>query len=227
MEDSAAIYQGYLYIADNGGHLMCLDLNTLKLKWVQDILDDSNSTPVLSVEDGKLYLYVSTSFHLGWRSSSSAEIPIWKIDASDGSVVWKTSYTCHSVEGNSGGVQSTIAVGHRSLDDYIYVTVSKTENTYRGVIVALKKKNGKKAWEQEGPYTWSSPVCVYNSDEAGKDVVCYARSDSMLMMLDGISGKTLDKIDLGSGNVEASPAVYNDILVLGTRGCQIYGIRLT
>ena len=227
MEDSAAIYQGYLYIADNGGHLMCLDLNTLKLKWVQDILDDSNSTPVLSVEDGNLYLYVSTSFHLGWRSSSSAEIPIWKIDASDGSVVWKTSYTCHSVEGNSGGVQSTIAVGHRSLDDYIYVTVSKTENTYRGVIVALKKKNGKKAWEQEGPYTWSSPVCVYNSDEAGKDVVCYARSDSMLMMLDGISGKTLDKIDLGSGNVEASPAVYNDILVLGTRGCQIYGIRLT
>ena len=227
MEDSAAIYQGYLFIAENGGHLMCLDLNTLRLKWVQDILDDSNSTPVLSVEDGRLYLYVSTSFHLGWRSSSAAEIPIWKIDASDGSVVWKTSYTCHSVEGNSGGVQSTIAVGHRSLDDYIYVTVSKTDGLYRGVMVALKKKNGKKAWDQEGPYTWSSPVCVYNSDENGRDVVLYARSDSLLIMLDGITGKTRDKLDLGSGNVEASPAVYNDILVLGTRGCNIYGIRLT
>ena len=93
MEDSAAIYQGYLYIADNGGHLMCLDLNTLRLKWVQDILDDSNSTPVLSVEDGKLFLYISTSFHLGWRSSSSAEIPIWKIDAETGEILWKTSYT--------------------------------------------------------------------------------------------------------------------------------------
>ena len=52
MEDSAAIYDGYLFIADNGGNLMCLDLNTLQLVWVQDILDDSNSTPVLSVEDG-------------------------------------------------------------------------------------------------------------------------------------------------------------------------------
>ena len=67
MEDSAAIYDGYLFIADNGGNLMCLDLNTLQLVWVQDILDDSNSTPVLSVEDGHLYLYVSTSFRLGWR----------------------------------------------------------------------------------------------------------------------------------------------------------------
>ena len=226
MEDSAAIYKGYLYIAENGGHLMCLDLNRLKLVWVQDILDDSNSTPVLSVEDGKLYLYVSTSFHLGWRSSSTAEIPIWKIDAENGSVVWKTSYNCHSVDGNSGGVQSTIAVGHRTLDDYIYVTVSKTDSLYDGVMVALKKKNGRKAWEQKGPYTWSSPVCVYNSDESGKDVVCYARNDSKLMMLDGITGETLDEITLGSGNIEASPAVYNNILVLGTRGCNIFGIKL-
>ena len=226
MEDSAAIYKGYLFIAENGGHLMCLDLNRLKLVWVQDILDDSNSTPVLSAEDGKLYLYVSTSFHLGWRSSSSAEIPIWKIDAENGSIVWKTSYNCHSVDGNSGGVQSTIAVGHRTLDDYIYVTVSKTKSLYSGVMVALKKKNGKKAWEQEGPYTWSSPVCVYNADENGKDVVCYARSDSKLLMLDGITGETLSELTLGSGNIEASPAVYNNILVLGTRGCNIFGIKL-
>ena len=29
---------------------MCLDLNTLQLVWVQDTLDDSNSTPVLEIE---------------------------------------------------------------------------------------------------------------------------------------------------------------------------------
>ena len=226
MEDSAAIYKGYLYIADNGGHLMCLNLNKLKLKWVQDILDDSNSTPVLSVEDGKLYLYISTSFHKGWRSSSSAEIPIWKIDAENGEIIWKTSYNCQSVEGNSGGVQSTIAVGHYSLDDYIYVTVSKCDGLHRGRMVALKKKNGKKAWEQKGAYTWSSPVCVYNSKEGGKDVVIYAKSDSHLMMLDGITGETLYDYSMGSGNVEASPAVYNNILVIGTRGCRIFGFKL-
>ena len=57
------------FIADNGGNLMCLNLNTLQLVWVQDVLDDSNSTPVLSVEDGHLYLYVSTSFRLGGEAA--------------------------------------------------------------------------------------------------------------------------------------------------------------
>ena len=95
-----------------------------------------------------------------------------------------------------------------------------------GIFDLFKKKNGKKAWEQKGPYTWSSPVCVYNSDETGRDVVIYARSDSHLMMLDGKSGKTKYDLNLGSGNVEASPAVYEDVLVLGTRGCRIYGVRL-
>ena len=31
MEDSAAIYKGYIFMTDNGGTLMCLDLNTLQL----------------------------------------------------------------------------------------------------------------------------------------------------------------------------------------------------
>ena len=224
MESSAAIYKGYLYVAENGGHLMCLDLNTMKLKWVQDILDDSNSTPVLSVEDNKLYLYVSTSFHKGWRSSTTAEVPIWKIDASDGSIIWTKSYICSSVEDASGGVQSTIAVGHNSLDDYIYVTVGRTGGTSRGVLACLKKKSGTVVWEQAGPYTWSSPVCVYNTD--GKDQVLYARSDSKLLMVDGISGKTNSEISLGGGNVESTPAVYENILVVGTRGRNIFGVKL-
>ena len=45
-------------------------------------------------------------------------------------------------------------------------------------------------------------------------------------MVDGRNGKTRDELDLGSGNVEASPAVFEDILVLGTRGCNIYGVKL-
>ena len=51
MEDSAVIWQGHLIIADNGGNLMCLDLHTLMLDWVQDTLDDTNDTPVLELED--------------------------------------------------------------------------------------------------------------------------------------------------------------------------------
>ncbi len=223
MEDSACAYGGYLFVADNGGNLMCLDLNTLELVWVQDVLDDTNDTPVLSVEDGKLYLYISTSFHLGWRSSSVADIPIWKIDAETGEIIWQKSYTCNTMDGVSGGVQSTIALGKKSLSDYIYVTVSMTRDVSRGVLACINKKTGEVAWEHEAYYAWSSPVCVYNTDGSG--VVIYCTSQGEVFMLDGLTGEVLSQMEM-NGNVEASPAVYNDRMVVGTRNCMIYGVPL-
>ena len=224
MEDSAAVYGGYLFVTDNGGNLMCLNLNTLQLVWAQDTLDDSNSTPVLSIEDDHLYLYVSTSFRLGWRSSSSAEVPIWKIDAQNGHIIWKTSYECYSDDGVSGGVQSTIALGKKKLSDYIYVTVAKTGAQYDGVLTCLDKKTGEVKWEHKAYYAWSSPVCVYNSDGSGK--VLYCSCGGKAYLLDGNSGKLLDENEISSGAIEASPAIYNDYMVVGTRDCRICGLKL-
>ena len=224
MEDSAAVYKGYLFIADNGGNLMCLDLNTLQLVWVQDVLDDSNSTPVLSIENGHLYLYVSTSFRLGWRSSDVADIPIWKIDAETGEILWHTDYECYTDDGVSGGVQSTIASGKESLSDYIYVTVSKTEDNASGVLVCLDKASGKIVWEHHAGYAWSSPVCVYNSDGTGK--VLYCSSDGNMYLLNGETGEVHDTLSLSEGVIEASPAVYGDRAVVGTRDCKIWCVEL-
>lgn len=224
MEDSAAVCGGYLYIADNGGHLMCLNLNTLELVWVQDILDDSNATPVLSVEDGRLYLYISTSFHLGWRSSSTAPVPVFKIDAETGEILWQKVYTCHSSDGVSGGVQSTIAVGKNDLSNYVYVTVSKVGGQYSGVLACIDKNTGEAVWEHSAGYAWSSPVCVYRPDGSG--AVIYCSSDSRMYLLDGKTGAVMDSMDLGGGNVEASPAVWGDLAVVGTRGLKIRTVRL-
>ncbi len=224
MEDSAAVYKGYLFIADNGGLLMCLDLNTLQLVWVQDILDDSNSTPVLSIENDHLYLYISTSFHLGWRSSSTATVPVWKIDAETGEILWQTDFECHSEDGVSGGVQSTIASGSNTLSDYIYVTVSKTENNAVGVLACLNKNTGEILWEHTAGYAWSSPVCVYNSDGTGK--VLYCSSDGNMYLLDGATGEVHNTLSLSQGVIEASPAVYNNYAVVGTRDCKIWCVQL-
>lgn len=224
MEDSAAVYKGYLFIADNGGNLMCLDLNTLQLVWVQDVLDDSNSTPVLSVENGHLYLYVSTSFRLGWRSSDVATIPVWKIDAETGEILWHTDYECYTDDGVSGGVQSTIASGRANLADYIYVTVSKTEDNASGILVCLDKNSGETIWEHHAGYAWSSPVCVYNSDGTGK--VLYCSSDGNMYLLDGETGEVHDTLSLSEGVIEASPAVYENCAVVGTRDCKIWGVEL-
>jgi outer membrane protein assembly factor BamB len=224
MEDSAVIYKGYMFITDNGGNFMCLNLNTLELVWVQDILDDSNSTPVLSIEDGHVYLYVSTSFHLGWRSSTTATVPIWKIDAENGEIIWQTDYECSSLDGVSGGVQSTIALGKHDLSDYIYVTVSRTGGSYNGVLSCISKSDGTINWEHEAYYAWSSPVCVYNSDGTGK--VLYCSCAGKMYLLDGITGETNDTIELSDGSIESSPAVYKNIAVVGTRSCKIWGVEL-
>lgn len=224
MEDSAVIYKGYLYIQDNGGHFMCLDLNTLQLVWVQDCLDDSNGSPVMSIEDGKAYLYVSTSFHLGWRSSSTAPIPIWKIDAETGEILWKTEYDCRSVSDLSGGVQSTIALGKNNLSDNLYVTVSRTGGLANGVLACLDKKTGKINWEHKAAYAWSSPICVY--DQNGDGRVLYATSAGKMYLLEGKTGEVQDELQVSGSCIEASPVVYDNRLVIGTRGCQICGIRI-
>ena len=226
IEDSAAIYKGYMFVTDNGGNLMCINLNTLRVVWAQDTLDDSNSTPVLSIEDGHLYLYVGTSFHLGWRSNSTATVPIWKIDAENGEIVWQKDYECYSQSGLSGGVQSTIACGDRGLSDYIYATVSMVGGDYSGVLACINKKTGEVEWEHEAVYAWSSPVCVYNADGTGK--VIYATGGGKMYMLNGITGETDSTFVLSEEGspVEASPAVYEKYLVVGTRDCYIWGFEL-
>lgn len=230
MEDSAVIYDKYLFVADNGGHMLCLDLETLSLVWVQDVLDDTNCTPSLELEDGHPYLYISTSFHAGWRSWGTADIPIWKIDAETGEIVWQKSYTCHTEPDLSGGVQGSIALGQNQLSDLVYIPVARTPNTYGGVLCALNKATGEVVWELETQtYSWSSPVCVY--DESGKGYVLYCTSGvgnangGYMSLLDGLTGKILYETALGS-TTEASPVVFNNTIVIGTRGQAVYGFEL-
>ena len=224
IESSAAIINHYAFLADNGGNLMCLDLNTLKLIWVQDVLDDTNCTPVVDIEDGHPYIYISTSFHMGWRSSYKAEIPIWKIDAETGEVVWKTSYDCYTVADLSGGVQGTIAVGKNKLSDMIFVPVARTPGAGSGTLVALKKSTGEKVWERETTvYSWSSPVDFYDND--GNGYLAYCNTGFNLYLIDGKTGEVLDQMDLG-GNIEASPVMYNNYIVIGTRAQRTYCVEV-
>ena len=228
VEASPVIWNHYLYMADNGGNLMCMDLDTLKLVWVHDTLDDTNCTPVLECEDGHPYIYISTSFHAGWRASeySTATIPVWKIDGLDGSVVWRHDYSCYTQSGVSGGVQGTMACGKNNLSNLIFVPVARCgSQASAGVLAALDKETGETVWEfKTDMYSWSSPVDFYDSN--GRGYILYPTSGGYIYLLDGETGEKLDAIDL-KGNIEASAAVFNDMVVVGHRSQQIYGIRLS
>lgn len=225
MEDSPVMWKNYLYIADNGGTMLCIDVNTMRIVWTQDVVDDTNGSPVFSMEDGHPYLYIGTSLH--WSPSKRLRLgdcPIFKLDAITGEYVWIRSYFCNTIAGISGGVQATPVLGKHEIEDLVICPVARTPSVRNGIVVALDKKTGKEVWRYKmKAYAWSSPVAVY--DEEGKAYLLQGDSAGTLHLLDARTGKLLDQLPLGA-NIEASPAVVGNTLVVGTRGMKIFGIEL-
>lgn len=224
-EPSAVIVDRYLYISENGGMFFCIDLDTMELVWAQDTRDDSNSTPVFEwngVDGG--YIYTAPSLH--WTSSGGAGyICIYKLDAKTGEIVWEKRFDCYTVDGVSGGVQSTPLLGKpgTQLDGLILYTIARCPNEWNGKLVALSTETGEIVWEKPMDYyTWSSPVAVY--DNAGNAYIIVCDSVGKMFLLDS-AGNTLSTVELGS-NIEASPAVFNNTLVVGTRGGLVCGIQI-
>lgn len=225
MEDSAVLWKNYIYIADNGGNLLCIDLNTMKLIWAQDVADDTNGSPVLSVEDGVPYIYIATSLH--WTASKRLRlgyVPVFKINAISGEYVWIRKYLCNTVAGISGGIQATCVLGRGDISDLVIFPIARTPSVKGGKLVAMSKKDGSEKWVlRQKHYAWSSPVAVY--DEEGHAYIIQCDSVGDMMLVKGSTGEVLDCVNLGA-NIEASPAVYGDMVVVGTRGQKICGVRI-
>ena len=91
-------------------------------------------------------------------------------------------------------------------------------------MVALDTETGDVVWEKTlTNYAWSSPVGIYT--DAGKGYLVLGDSVGYIYLIDGKTGEILATEGLGS-NIEASPVVFNNMLVVGTRGCQVYGIEI-
>jgi hypothetical protein len=226
MEDSAIAWRGHLFIADNGGDFLCINLNTLTVEWCFNCLDDTNCTGVLEVDDtGHPYIYLSTSFHMGWRSYSTATIPVWKIDAVTGEEVWSHEYSCYSESGLSGGVQGSLSLGTGSLEGILYVAMAREPNAANGQLLALDTETGEELWTfTSDSYSWSTPTCFY--DTKGNGYVLYTSCiNGKMYMVDGLTGEVYDTFSFGC-TMEASPVVYNNTVVIGTRSEQVYGITL-
>lgn len=223
-EASTVIVEDYIYIGDNGGMFFCIDINTMELKWSQFIHDDLNATPVFGWgDDGNGYLYLGTSMEY-----SEGTVYLYKLNALTGEIVWEKTIT--DVVYNkaiSGGVLSSPLLGKKGteLEGLVLFHVAKTPSYSNGVLVALDCETGEEVWSKTmDNYTWSSPVAIYTDD--GRAYVVLCDSAGAVHLIDGKNGETLDKISIDS-NVEASPVVYEDTLVVGTRGQWVYGVKIS
>jgi len=102
--------------------------------------------------------------------------------------------------------------------------VEPTETETRGLLVAYNKADGTEVWKKHlGAYAWSSPLILY--DDNGDGYVVQCDSAGHMYLFDGRTGETLDRLDL-EGNFEASPAAFDNMIVVGTRASKIYGVKL-
>ena len=224
IESSSAAFANYLFTADSSGIVQCIDLMTFTPVWVRDCIDDTDASNVLDWEEqnGMLALYTACGVE---HQGAGGLAYIRKLNAENGELLWENSYPCHLDIGVSGGVLATPVLGKGDMSELAVFWVGKVRNMGGGVLVAFDKYTGEIVWEKVMPsYGWSSPVDVYTDAGIGYIVVCDANNTMFLVR--GTTGEVLDRFNTGN-NTESSPAVYGDMVVVGTRGCVVFGVRIT
>ena len=258
VESSVAAFRNYAFFTDNGGRLQCVDLNTMKLKYVVDVTDDTDASVVIeeSYDNNTIYLYTGSEVKTanGGLGDGYGYSYQRKINGLTGEVIWEQNWICSiGDETTSGGIVATPHVGKYQISDLVIYSFSfaaqsngtvtndtadgdadaddaegaaqsvaapvPDENgnyTVGGRIVALDKSTGTVVWsiEQDNDY-WSSPVVVY--DEQGRGYLLQCDRGGYITLYDAQYGTELNQLDLGS-RIDSTPAVFNNMLVVGTRG---------
>ncbi|NLX64634.1 MAG: PQQ-like beta-propeller repeat protein [Clostridiaceae bacterium] len=225
IENSPAYYKNYMYFCDNGGIFQCLDLNTLKPVWVYDVGDDTDSSPVIEETSEGVFVYTANQVDKRSQLSKSREnCNIRKFNALTGELIWQKDYSCVYNYYINGGALGTPLLGKDDISDIIIFNICFTGSNQDGLLVALNKKTGEEVWKRQlNAYSWCSPVAVRSSE--GKTYGLFTDFNGILHLFDPKTGKDLHTVSLGA-NVESSPAVYDDMIVVGSYAKKIFGIKI-
>lgn len=220
-ENSPAVYKNLAFFADNSGFYQCLNLSTLKPVWVRDVTDDTDSTTALEEENNGVSLY--TACEIDHHGDNGASF-IRKLNALSGELLWEKKVKAKYDAKTNGGALASPVVGQNDIENLVIYNIAKTGKGNASTLFALDKETGEEVWTvQMKNYCWSSPVAVYTQE--GKSYIVQCDSAGYMFLFEGTTGKQLDRIALGA-NIEASPAIYENMIVVGTRGQQIYGIKI-
>ena len=239
VESSIAVYNGYGYFCDNDWNLICLDLNTLQMVWQFKLGDDTDVSPVIEEENGIPYLYICTEVdgQGGVVGEYSGAAYTYKINGLTGEVIWQTSQPCYTNNGetsetdNTGGCLGNPIVGKKGISNLVIFTYSRTQSLIDGNrLVAYDKLTGNTVWTYEmNKYSYSSPVDVY--DKEGNGYILIGDSYGQIHLVDAQTGERITHILVnsdvtGQAFFEASAAVYEDTLVIGSVTGSIYAVKI-
>ena len=236
VESSLAMYGKYVFYADMGGVLRCVDTDFLAPVWAVETGDSVMAAVALDQRDTEsLDLY--TANMLNNRKKGNAQIR--RYNALNGSEIWCTEIGVQKDTKNktASGCKASPVIGENNLSGLVYFTVTGLNDEGReelnvpaetkAALVALDKDTGKVEWTYAlNDRSDSSPIAVYDGEGNGWIIQC--AWDGTIVMVDGLSGRLIHSLKL-EGNIEASPAAFDDIMVVGATGKGtelIYGIRI-
>lgn len=220
IENSPVAWENMLFFVDNGGFVKAIDKDLNEI-WTVDNFDDTDASITLDIENENPVLYTASEVD---KQGSEGVSRILKIEAKTGKILWEKGYKAYSVGTSNGGALATNIVGKNSMSDMVIFTLCRAEIKDKGLMVALDKATGEELWRWEMPtYAWSSPVDVYDSQ--GKAYILQALRNGTMHIIDGANGEILGKAAIDS-YIEASPAVFNDHVVIASRNGYIYGLKI-
>lgn len=222
IENSIVIHNNLAYFANNNGIIQCLDLNTLTPVWNFKMEDDCDATIGLEVENEVPMLYEACEVD---RRKIDAPAVARKINGLTGEVIWEYSCNCLFDASVNGGALSSVVIGKNNISDLVIFNFSKTTSFYNGKMVALNKYSGDVVWEKDlNKYSWSTPTAIYST--SGKAYLIFCNSIGQVLLIDAHNGETLYTLNTGGGNMEGSPAIFNNKIIIGTRGKRIFCIEI-
>jgi len=226
IESSAAAWRNLMFAGDNDGNIVCWDATSLQVVWVRPTGDDTDATIVL--EDGPDGPFIYTGNEMdkrGEAGASSGPITIQKLNALTGEQVWSYSIDAVYNKAVNGGLMATPLLGTGDVSDLVFFNIAKTGSDATGTLVALDKKTGTVVWRRSlSAFSWSSPLLLTGTDGHTYGVIGDSRG--LLHLFNPNTGEDYSTLQL-SQNIEASPAAYGNMLVVGTYAKLLYGIKVS
>ncbi len=216
VENSAALFEGRVYFANSGGRVIGLDITKVEDGeapivfdyWVGDDVDAS----IVVDEEGMLYVSVEYERYLDRAKSLGQLIKLDPYTDGDPYQWGMFSLIEDHDQPAKGGMWSTPALGQEVL----YTVTNK------GLVIAVDRETGEEVWWFEvGAGSWSSPAIV--------DGHLIVAGNTGLLRSFFIGADERDPVlqwtfEVGDGNIESTPAVWDGMIFVGNRDGFMYAV---
>lgn len=223
VENSTAVFGTRAYFANSAGRVVGLDVSHIEQGEAPIVLDfwmgDDTDATITIDEEG--FLYVAAQTDLSLRNNTAArrvrdvgQVVKLDPDRPEDPIVW--SVEIPAARGQNAGVWSTPALA----GDVLFVAGNP------GDLIAIDTTSGTVLWSDYiGGNAWSSPVVAGDTMVVATNCLTATPGLRAYDVSDTRAPTLLWDKPLGGGCIEATPAVWNGQIFIGSRDGYFYALE--